>query len=73
MLNAKMLIAGMVYSSAMDWKPSPSSTVSRKGFHLIDEAESGQVIGKTFEGGCEGFVLARIVKVDAEVRLSSHT
>ena len=72
MLNAKMSIAAMVYSSAMDWKSSPSATVSRRGFHLVGDAESGQIIGKTFEGGCEGFVLAGNVKVDAESRLSSH-
>ena len=72
MLNADRSITAMVYSSAMGWQSSPSSTVSRRGFHLVGEAESGQVIGKTFEGGCEGFVLARNVKVDAKSRLSRH-
>ena len=43
MLNADMSIAAVVYSSAMDWQSSPSSTVSRKRFHLVGEAESGQV------------------------------
>ena len=72
MLNAKMSIAAMINSSAMDWKSSPSSTVSRKRFHLVGEAESGQVIGQTFEVGCEDVVLAGNVKVDAASRLSSH-
>ena len=64
MLSADMSIAAVVYSSAMDWQSSPSSTVSRKRFHLVGEAESGQVISKTFEGGCEGFVLAGNVNVN---------
>ena len=72
MLNADMSIAAVVYSSAMDWQSSPSSTVSRKLFHLVGEAEGGQVIGQTFEVGCEVVVLAGNVKVDAASRLSSH-
>ena len=72
MLNADRSITAMVYSSAMDWQSPPSSTVSRKGFHLVGEAEIGKVIGRIFEGGCEGVVLARNLKVDAESRLSRH-
>jgi hypothetical protein len=43
MLNADTSIAAVVHSSARDWQSSPSSTVSRKRFHLVGEAESGQV------------------------------
>ena len=43
MLNADTSIAAVVYSSATDWQSSPSSMVSRKRFHLVGEAERGQV------------------------------
>jgi hypothetical protein len=43
MLNSDMSIAAVVHSGTMDWQSSPSSTVSRKRFHLAGEAESGQV------------------------------
>jgi hypothetical protein len=43
MLNADMSIVAVVHSRSMDWQSSPSSTVSRKRFHLAGEAESGQV------------------------------
>jgi hypothetical protein len=43
MLNADMSIAAVVHSGTMDWQSSPSSTVSRKRFHLAGRAESGQV------------------------------
>ena len=43
MLNSDMSIAAVVHSGAMDWQSSPSSTVSRKRFHLAGEGESGQV------------------------------
>lgn len=43
MLNADTSIAAVVYSRVMDWQSSPSSSVSRKRFHLVGEAESGQV------------------------------
>ena len=43
MLNADMSIAAVAYASTIGWQSSPSSTVSRKRFHLVGEAESGQV------------------------------
>lgn len=43
MLNSNMSIAAVVYSGAMDWQSSPSATVSRKRFHLVGPAETGQV------------------------------
>ena len=43
MLNADSSIAAVVHSSTTDWQSSPSSTVGRKRFHLVGEAESGQV------------------------------
>jgi len=43
MLNADMSIKAVVQSDTMDWQSSPTSTVSRKRFHLAGEAESGQV------------------------------
>lgn len=38
-----MSIAVIVYSDAIDWQSSPSSSVSRKRFHLAGETENGQV------------------------------
>ena len=38
-----MSIAAVVYAGTMDWQTSPSATVSRKRFHLVGEAETGQV------------------------------
>tara|TARA_B110000305_G_scaffold238036_1_gene302604 strand:+ start:4407 stop:5060 length:654 start_codon:yes stop_codon:yes gene_type:complete len=43
MLNSNMSIAAVVYAGTMDWQTSPSATVSRKRFHLVGEAETGQV------------------------------
>ena len=64
MLNADTSIAAVVHSSATDWQSSPSSAVNRKRFHLVGEAESGQVICEVFDRVCEGFVLTGSINVN---------